>query len=76
MKEFNTEVYQKLLKRSGGATKENLFVLLGKVQDKFGYVPRAVVCDLAARTGVAEARIYGAVTSYADFKFRLEANGK
>jgi NADH:ubiquinone oxidoreductase subunit E len=74
MKEFNTEVYQKLLKRSGGVTKDNLFTLLGKVQDRFGYVPRQVICDLAARTGVAEARIYGAVTSYGDFKVRLEAN--
>lgn len=69
------QTYQKLLEKSGGVTRENLFVLLGEVQDTFGYVPREVVCDLAARTGVAEARIYGAVTSYRDFENGSEANG-
>lgn len=66
--------YQNLVKRTGGATKENLFSLLGKVQDEFGYVPREVVRDLAAKTGVAEARIYGALTSYGDFKVQSEAD--
>ena len=73
MKQFKMQTYQKLVKDSGGVTKENLFSLLGKVQDEFGYVSREVVRDLAAKTGVAEARIYGALTSYGDFKIQLEA---
>jgi NADH:ubiquinone oxidoreductase subunit E len=75
MREFKEATYQKLLKRSGGVTAENLFMLLGKVQDAFGHVPRRVVSDLAARTGISEARIYGALTSYRDFKVRVEADG-
>jgi len=67
------QTYQKLLEKSGGVTKESLFIFLGKVQDTFGYVPREVVCDLAARTGVAEARLYGALTAYGDFEIGSEA---
>jgi len=73
MAKFKMQIYQKLVKDSGGATKENLFSLLGKVQDKFGCIPPEVVHDLAAKTGVAEARIYGALTSYGHFKVKLEA---
>jgi NADH:ubiquinone oxidoreductase subunit E len=53
-----------------------MFMFLGKVQDTIGYVPREVVCDLAARTGIAEARLYGALTSYGDFKIGWEAKGQ
>jgi len=75
MKEFKPQTYQNLLKSTGGVTRENLFSFLGKVQDAFGYVPREVVCDLAIRTGLSEARIYGALTSYVDFKVKVEAGG-
>jgi hypothetical protein len=68
VKPFNMQTYQKLLEKSGDVTKESLFILLGKVQDRFGYVPKEVVRDLAARTGIPEARIYGTLTSYRDFK--------
>jgi NADH-quinone oxidoreductase subunit E len=72
MKQFKIEAYQKLLRRLGSVTCENLFMILGKVQDRFGYVPKEVVRDLAARTGIPEARIYGTLTSYRDFKVRPE----
>lgn len=75
MKPFKMQTYQNLLEQSGGVTKESLFIFLGKVQDAFGYVPNEVVRDVAARTGVAEARLYGALTSYRDFKTESEANG-
>jgi NADH:ubiquinone oxidoreductase subunit E len=75
MRKFKMQTYQNLVKDSGGATRENLFSLLGKVQDEFGYVPREVVRDLAARTGLAEARIYGALTSYGGFKIASEPDG-
>ncbi len=67
-KEFKIETYQNLVNQSDGVSAENLFIVLGKVQDTFGYVPREVVCDLATRTGFSETRIYGALTSYRDFK--------
>jgi len=68
MRQFKMEAYQDILTRLGGVTSENLFMILGKVQDRFGYVPKEVVRDLAARTGISEARIYGTLTSYRDFK--------
>ncbi len=74
MKEFKIEVYQELVKQSGSVTGKNLFMLPGKVQDTFGYVSREVVCDLAAGTGLSETRIYGALTSYRDFKVRSGAD--
>ena len=75
-KQFKMQTYRDMLKSSGSLTKENLFMFLGKVQDTFGYVPREVVCDLAARTGISEARLYGALTSYGDFKIDWEAKGQ
>jgi NADH:ubiquinone oxidoreductase subunit E len=75
VKPFNMQTYRNLIESSGGATRENLFILLGQVQDAFGYVPNEAVRDLAQRTGVSEARIYGALTAYRDFKIGSEANG-
>ncbi len=71
MKAYDAQAYQAILRRSGGARKENLFALLGSVQDEFGYIPKEIVCDLAARTGVSQTQIYGALTAYRDFKVQL-----
>ncbi len=70
-KTFDLLSYRALVQRSGGAHQENLFMLLGDVQDEFGYVPKEVVRDLAAKTGVSETRIYGALTAYRGFRVRL-----
>ena len=72
MNESETKIYKNILKHAGGASRENLFMLLGQVQDAFGYVPTAVIYDLAASTGVSQARIYGALTSYGDFVVEQE----
>jgi len=72
MQKFKIETYQNLIKDAGGLTPENLFMFLGKVQEAFGNVPREVVRDVAIKTGFSEARIYGALTSYRDFKVGLE----
>lgn len=72
MKKFDIRTYQNLIKDVGGITVENLFVFLGKVQETFGCVPREVVRDVAMKTGFSETRIYGALTSYRDFKVGRE----
>jgi NADH:ubiquinone oxidoreductase subunit E len=72
MKQFKKKSYQNLLKNVGEVTEQNLFMLLGKIQDTFGHVPRQIIHDLAIKTGVPEARIYGALTSYKDFKVKSE----
>jgi len=70
-KTFDMQSYRALVGRSGGAHPENLFGLLGAVQDEFGYVPKEVIRDLAARTGVSEARIYGTLTAYRGFRVQF-----
>jgi NADH:ubiquinone oxidoreductase subunit E len=75
MQKFEIEKYQKLVKDAQCITAENLFVFLGKVQETFGYIPQEVVHDVATRTGFSEARIYGALTSYRDFKVCQECDG-
>lgn len=72
MKKFNIRIYQNLIEDVGGLTVENLFVFLCKVQETFGCVPSEVVRDVAMKTGFSEARIYGALTSYRDFKVGRE----
>jgi len=72
MQKFNIQAYQDLVRENSPITQENLFILLGKIQDTFGYVPKESVRDLAVKSGLAEARIYGALTSYKDFKFQME----
>ncbi|MDH4239337.1 MAG: NAD(P)H-dependent oxidoreductase subunit E [Phycisphaerae bacterium] len=72
MKTFDMQTYQNLIKDVGGLTVENLFVFLCKVQETFGCVPNEVVRDVAMKTGFSEARIYGALTSYREFKVGRE----
>ncbi len=72
MKAFDVQTYQALMQCGGRADKESLFALLGSVQDEFGCVPKEAICDLAARTGVSETQIYGALTAYRDFRVQLE----
>ena len=67
MKAFTIAAYRELAGQAGPVAEEDLFLLLGKVQDTFGRVPRAVVEDLAARSRVSEARIWGALTAYPGF---------
>lgn len=75
MQKFEIETYQNLVKDAQCINAENLFMFLGKVQETFGYIPQEVVHDVAARTGFSETRIYGALTSYRDFKVGLECDG-
>lgn len=75
MQKFKMETYQNLVEDLQYITPENLFMFLGKVQEEFGYVPREVIHDVAVRTGLSETRIYGALTSYRDFKVQLECDG-
>ncbi len=49
-------------------TPEDLFPVFGAIQDVEGCVPRAAIVELAKRTGVPQARIWGALTAYPGFK--------
>ncbi len=48
----------------------NLIMVLHRVQEHYGYVPRDVAFEVAARLDVPLAKIYGVVTFYHFFKLR------
>jgi NADH-quinone oxidoreductase subunit E len=52
----------------------NLIMILHKVQEEYGYVPRSIALELAKVLGVPLAKIYGVVTFYHFFK--LEKPGR
>jgi len=74
MQKFSIQAWEDFIKNSGPITKENLFIILGRIQDTFGCVPREAVRDLGKKSGLPEARIYGALTSYRDFELQKEAH--
>jgi len=67
---FRIDEYEKIAGRNSPVAVEDLFILLGKVHDAFGFIPRQVVEDLAERSGVPAARIFGALTAYKDLHVR------
>lgn len=52
----------------------NLIIILQKAQEIFGYLPRDVIRRISEVTGHTQAKIYGVVTFYA--QFRLTPIGK
>lgn len=52
----------------------NLIMILHKVQEHYGYIPREVAFEVAGRLDVPLAKIYGVVTFY--HLFRLRKPGK
>jgi len=48
--------------------KNNLITILQKTQDKLGYLPDEAISHIAMKTGLQEAKIYGVVTFYKQFK--------
>ncbi|MCF7929449.1 MAG: NAD(P)H-dependent oxidoreductase subunit E [Spirochaetales bacterium] len=52
----------------------NLIMMLHRIQEEFGYIPREAAIKLTHLTGVPLAKVYGVVTFYHFFK--LEKPGK
>ncbi|MCX7821724.1 MAG: NAD(P)H-dependent oxidoreductase subunit E [Brevinematales bacterium] len=48
----------------------NLIMILHKVQDEYGYIPREVALELSRMLDVPLAKIYGVVTFYHFFKLK------
>jgi formate dehydrogenase subunit gamma len=46
----------------------DLLVALHRVQERFGYIPREAIGVVAHQLCLSEARVYGAITFYADFR--------
>lgn len=50
--------------------KEMIIPVLQKVQEHFGYLPRAAVEHVSLRMGIPLSRLYGVATFYAQFKMK------
>ena len=48
----------------------NLIMILHKVQEEYGYIPREVAIELSSRLDVPLAKIYGVITFYHFFKLK------
>jgi len=69
----NLDALDLVLDKHRGAS-GSLIMILQEAQDLFGYLPRPVIRRISQATGITEAKIYGVVTFYA--QFRLEPIGK
>ncbi len=69
---FTWPAYLKLAGKEQSVPLGAVFHLLGQVQDAFGCIPHRVVVDLARRSGLSEARLYGALTAYPGFRLLPE----
>lgn len=54
----------------------NLIMILHKVQEEYGYVPRPVALQLSKELGVPLAKMYGVVTFYHFFKLKKPGKNK
>ncbi|MEJ5285087.1 MAG: NAD(P)H-dependent oxidoreductase subunit E [Brevinematia bacterium] len=54
----------------------NLIMILHKVQDEYGYIPREVALELSRMLDVPLAKIYGVVTFYHFFKLKKPGKNK
>ncbi len=54
----------------------NLIMILHKVQDEYGYIPREVALELSRMLDVPLAKIYGVVTFYHFFKLKKPGKHK
>jgi NADH-quinone oxidoreductase subunit E len=63
-----------ILEEMGGADHGDLIPLLQKIQDTYGYLPREVLLDVSAATGIPASHMYGVATFYA--QFHLTPRGK
>lgn len=64
----NWQAYQDILSRLEPLDEEDIFRLMGKVQDACGYIPREILEDVSVRFGRPTTELYGAVTAYPGFR--------
>jgi CheY-like chemotaxis protein len=69
---FSMDALREMLPPEDPIPAEDVFILLGRIQDTFGRVPAAAVRELSRRSGMPEARLYGALTAYRGFAVEEE----
>jgi len=66
--QIDTRQITSLLDRLGAGPGSNLMVVLHEAQDHFGYLPPAVLEQIADRLKIPLSRVYGVVSFYAHFR--------
>ena len=74
MTAMDLEPLESVLKEMGSVDHGHLIPLLQKIQDAYGYLPREVLLEVSATTGIAASHMYGVATFYA--QFHLVPRGK
>ena len=64
----------KVLAEMSPVREKDIIPLLQRLQEQYGYLPREVILEVAARAGLPASRIYGVATFYA--QFRLKPGGR
>ena len=54
----------------------NLIMILHKVQEEYGFIPRPIVLELSKELGVPLAKMYGIITFYHFFKLKKPGKNK
>ncbi|HAZ31870.1 MAG TPA: NADH-quinone oxidoreductase subunit E, partial [Dehalococcoidia bacterium] len=54
---------------SSRGRKGELIPILQRIQAEFGYLPEEAIVKVAGLTGVAESRVFGVASFYAQFRF-------
>lgn len=63
---LDLEAVATIVDRVGGSTSD-LIPILQRLQNHYGYLPEAVVAEVARLTGIPSSRVYGVITFYAQF---------
>jgi len=66
--DVNLKPYEEILEEMGPLEPDDIFRVLGRVQEAYGYIPRPVLEDLGERLGRPVAELYGAVSFYPGFR--------
>jgi NADH:ubiquinone oxidoreductase subunit E len=56
-----------IVEKMSPVTSGDIIPLLQRLQDAYGYLPREVVLDVCARTGLPASRVFGVATFYSQF---------
>ena len=73
MGQFDLKQIDEILAKYGN-DKARIISIMQDVQAIYNYLPKEVLCYIAEKVGISEAKIYGVATFYGNFS--LEAKGK
>jgi NADH-quinone oxidoreductase subunit E len=71
---LDTKPLDKILDSMPNVSQNDLIPILQEVQKAYGYLPKAILTEVNARTGIPASRIYGVATFYE--QFYLEPHGR